>query len=162
MVRKTVMPIPPATKRSGRVVSPGSEKSPFGCSTSTSAPTGSSPRDRLKALFLILVAKPSTPFSFGDVTTVICLRNPLSSWRPTSGRVTKKYCPGLKSTSSPPRSKVTRSVPFATSCFSLIRARIFLDADRGQEDQHDGRDSEQTVQRDDRDWEVLLGRHAGN
>src|SRR5262245_60623766 len=43
-----------------------------------------------------------------------------------SGSVTKKYCPGSKSTSSPRRSKVTNSVPFATSRFSLIVARILL------------------------------------
>jgi hypothetical protein len=61
----------------GREASAGRVNFPFGGSTSTSAPTGSSARDFLKALSLILVAKPSTPFSFGEVTTVMCLRSPL-------------------------------------------------------------------------------------
>jgi hypothetical protein len=37
--------------------------------------------------------------------------------------VIQKYWPGVKSTSWPSRSKTTRSVPFATSRFSLICAR---------------------------------------
>src|SRR5215217_5049782 len=145
MLRKTVIPIPPAIRTSRRDVSSGRPKSPFGCSTSTSVPTGSSPSVRLKALSRILVARPRTPFSFGDVTKVMCLRSPFSSWWPASGSVTKKYWPGLKSTSSPRRSKVTSSVPLATSCFSLICARISLDAHGSQEDEHDGGDGEQTV-----------------
>jgi hypothetical protein len=70
---------PPATKTSGGEVSSGRTNSPSGGSTSTSAPTGSSRRERLKALSRRRVARPSTPFSFGDVTTVVCLRRPLSS-----------------------------------------------------------------------------------
>ena len=99
---------------------------PLGGSTSTSEPTSSSASVRLKAVSRILVARPSAPFSFGDVTTLICRRRPFSSWWPTSGNVTKKNCPGLKSTSSSWRSKVTNSVPFATSRFSLIVARTSL------------------------------------
>src|SRR5215208_1819496 len=104
-------------------MSGGSANCPFGGSTSTSAPTGSSASVRLKALSRSLVARPRMPRSFGDVTTLMCRRSPFSSSWPTSGRFTKKYCPGVKSTSSPSRSNVTSSVPFATSCFSLISAR---------------------------------------
>jgi hypothetical protein len=67
---------------------------PFGGSTSTSLPTGRTRSVRLKALSRMRVAKPSTPFSFGEVTTVMCRRSPLSSSSPTLGSVTKKYCPG--------------------------------------------------------------------
>jgi hypothetical protein len=58
----------------------GQREVTLGRSTSTSVPIGISCSVRLKALSLILVAKPRTPFSFGDVTTLMCRRSPLSSW----------------------------------------------------------------------------------
>ena len=94
MLRKTVIPIPPATKTSGRDGSSGSANLPFGGSTSTSLPTGSSRSVRLKALSRMRVAKPSTPFSFGEVTTVMCRRSPLSSSSPTLGERDEEVLPG--------------------------------------------------------------------
>src|ERR687891_974126 len=162
MLRKTVMPMPPAIKTNGWSVSFGRTKSPFGSSTSTSAPTESSASVRLKAVSRTRVQRPSTPRSFGEVTAVMCRRSPFSSWWPMSGSVTKKYWPGWKSTSRPRRSKVTSRVPVATSCFSLICActQLELDADRREEDEYDGRHGQQSVQGDDRDGEVLLGRQT--
>src|SRR5262245_55259834 len=75
-----------------------------------------------------------------------------------SGSVTQKYCPALKSTSMPSRSKVTISVCLATSSFSLITDR--MSGDRGDEDEDDGDHSEQSVEPNDRDWEALLRRRA--
>src|SRR5215211_4800279 len=160
MLRKTVIPMPPAMNTNGPSLSSGSVNFPFGSSTSTSAPTGSSASVRLKAVSRNRVQRPSRPRSFGEVTTVMCRRSPFSSSWPMSGSVTKKYWPGSNSTSRPRRSKVTSSVPFATSRFSLIRARIWLHVDRRQEDEDDGRHREQPVQRHDRHREVLLGRRV--
>src|SRR6188474_2833473 len=61
------MPIPPATKTSGCDASWGRTNFPFGGSTSTSAPTGSSTSERLKALSRMRVQSPITPRSVGDV-----------------------------------------------------------------------------------------------
>src|SRR5690349_14176109 len=124
MQRKTVIPMPPATKTSGVAVSSGSRKDPFGCSTSTSVPTGSSASDRLNAVSRRRVHSPRWPWSFGDVTTEMCRFGPFSSSYGGSSSVTQKYCPASKSTVSPCRSKRTRSVPFATSRFSEMRARM--------------------------------------
>src|SRR5438128_2343238 len=55
------MPIPPATKRSGREASSGSTNVPFDGSTSTSAPRGSSASERLKALSRRRVAESNHP-----------------------------------------------------------------------------------------------------
>src|SRR5436190_8592016 len=63
------MPMPPAMKTKGRSVSLGTRKLPFGCSTSTSVPTGSSASERLNAESRSRVQRPRTPRSFGDVTT---------------------------------------------------------------------------------------------
>ena len=124
MLRKTVIPIPPAMKTYGRSVSAGRTNSPFGCSTSTSVPTGSSASERLNAVSRRRVARPSAPRSFGEVATEMWRRGPFSSSYGGSSRVSQKYWPARKSTSSPSRSKRTKSVPFATSRFSLIVARI--------------------------------------
>src|SRR5262249_33901926 len=53
----------------------------------------------------------------------MCRRRPRSSSYCDSSRSTQKYCPAVQSSCSPSRSKTTNSVPFATSCFSLIVAR---------------------------------------
>src|SRR5262245_39141516 len=74
------------------------------------------------------------------------------------GSVTQKYCPALKSTSSPSRSKVTISVCLATSFFSLTCERTLSDS--GDEDEDDGGHGEQPVEPDDRDREALLGGRA--
>src|SRR5207244_9978057 len=110
-------------------------KLPFGSSTSASAPIGSSTSERLKAESRRRVQKPRVPRSFGEVTTEKWRRAPRSSSYGGSSSVTKKYWPGVNSTSSPHRSKRTRSVPFATSRFSTTRARNLRAADlqRGQE-----------------------------
>src|SRR5207237_1841401 len=59
-------------------LSSGSRKLPFGSSTSTAVPTGSSSSERLKALLRRRVQSPSTPRSFGEVTTEMCRRGPRS------------------------------------------------------------------------------------
>ena len=74
-----MMPMPPAMNAYRLDVSSGRVKLPFGCSTSTAAPSGISTRERLKAVSRMRVASPSTPFSVGDVTTVMCRRGPFSS-----------------------------------------------------------------------------------
>src|SRR5919199_1128062 len=117
------MPIPPAMKTYSGSVSSGSAKSPFGCSTSTSAPTGSSTSDFLNAVSRIRVASPSTPCSVGDITHVMWRRAPLSSLYGGFNSSTQKYCPGRYSTSSPCRSNTTMSVSRATSTLSLMSAR---------------------------------------
>src|SRR5438105_1261753 len=163
MLRKTVIPIPPARNTYRWFVSSGSKKLPFGCSTSTSAPIGSSTSERLKAESRRRVQKPSLPRSFGDVTTEKWRRAPRSSSYGGPRSVTKKYWPGVNSTSSPNRSKTTSSVPFATSRFSATRARNLGPAnfEGGQQHEHDRRDGKQSMQRHHRDREVLLGWNAG-
>src|SRR5207244_12252393 len=99
----------------------------------------------------------------GDVTTTHVARAPPSSSYGGSRSVTKKYWPGVNSTSSPNRSKRTSSVPFATSRFSATRARNLRAADSqgGQQHEHDGRDGEHSVKGDDRDGKVLFRRNSG-
>src|SRR5215212_10099434 len=162
MLRKTVMPIPPASKTYGRLVSSGSRKLPFGCSTSASSPTRSSTSERLNAESRRRVQKPSRPRSLGEVTTEKWRRAPRSSSYGGSSKLTKKYCPGVNSTSSPSRSKTTSSVPFATSLFSATRARTLRAAhsERRQQHEDDGRDGQQSMESHDRHREVLLRRGA--
>src|SRR5262249_7588605 len=70
------------------------------------------------------VHRPRTPRSVGEVTAEIWRRGPFSSSYGGSISVTQKYWPGRYSTSCPWRSKMTSSVSFATSRFSLTSACI--------------------------------------
>ena len=98
MQRKTVMPIPPATKTSGVSVSSGSRNVPFGCSTSTSVADRQLGERLLNAESRSRVQSPSTPWSFGEVTTEMCRFGPFSSSYGGSRSVTQKYWPAWKST----------------------------------------------------------------
>ena len=143
-------PIPPATKTYGRSVSAGRTKSPFGCSTSTSAADGQLGERALERRVRRRVQSPSTPRSSGRSTTVRCRRGPFLSSKGGSSSVTQKYWPGWKSTSSPRRSKTTSSVSRATSRFSLIRAASTAEpkrrvVDRGQAREGEGAEHQAEV-----------------
>ena len=69
MLRNTGLPLPPATRTYGSAASSGSTNVPFGNSTSTSSPICNCASDCLNAESRSRVQKPSTPGSFGEVTT---------------------------------------------------------------------------------------------
>ena len=92
--RKTVIPMPPATKTYSSPVSSGSRNEPFGSSTCTSSPTSSSASVCLKAVSRSRVASPTTPRSVGEVASEMWRRRPFSSSWPRSGSSTQKYAPG--------------------------------------------------------------------